>query len=175
LLAEARERLLALGALRQPQIQTLKERLGPTLDERRGHVEGVAGEYLIDERLADGDVRARHRLPLEVRAHPRAQLGQRVALAVVAGEVVVERRQLLHAELLDLHLELGRLPGEPRVGILRGIRDAQCEPRAAALAHELALEGEREAARARLEEDALSMHRLAALEAAGQIHTHPVP
>src|SRR5213593_5231832 len=175
LLAQACERRLALAALGQPEIEALQERLDPTLDERCGHVEGVAREHLIDEPLADGGVRARHRLPLEVRAHPRAQLGERVTLPVVAGEVVVERRQLLHAELLDLHLERGGLPGEPGVGIVRGIRDAQREPRAAALAHELPLEGEREAARASLEKDALSMHRLAALQAAGQVDAHHVP
>src|SRR5207245_10247941 len=44
-----------------------------------------------------------------------------------------------------------------------------------ALAHQLALEGEREAAGARLEQDALAVHRLAALETAGQVDTHHVP
>src|SRR5262249_43383259 len=81
--------------------------------------------------------------------------GQRVALAVVAREIVVEGRQLLLAQLPDLHLEVDGLPGEPHVGILGRIGDAQPEPRAAALAQQLALESEREAARARFEQNAL--------------------
>src|SRR5207245_11460665 len=89
--------------------------------------------------------------------------------------VVWGRRRPRPAEFLALAVALGGLPGEPGVGIVRGIRDAQREPGAAALAHELTLEGEREAARARLEKNALSMHRLAALQAAGQVDTHHVP
>src|SRR2546430_15338102 len=47
LLAEPRDRLRARGALGQPEVEALEERLGPTLDERRGDVEGVAREQLI--------------------------------------------------------------------------------------------------------------------------------
>ena len=59
----------------------------------------MAREELVEHRLAHRVVGALAGLPLEIGPDARPQLVERVAAAVVAREVVVERRQLLRAQI----------------------------------------------------------------------------
>jgi hypothetical protein len=93
---------------------------------------------------------------------------------VVAGELVVERRELLRAELLHLDLELGRLSGEPRARVVGRIRHAERQPGATVLPDELLLERERERPAPRLEQDALAAHGLAAVQPAREVDDEDV-
>src|SRR5205814_1634189 len=61
-----------------------------------------------------------------------------------------------------------------RVRVVRGIRDAQGQRRAAMLPDELALEREREGPGARLDEDVLAPHRLGAVQSAREVDAHDV-
>src|SRR5262249_55436888 len=105
LLAHPRERLLPVRARRRTEIDAGEQRLRPTLDERRRHVERVARDDLIEDRVAHRIVGTTLGFTLEVGPDPSAQIGERLAAAVIAREVIVERRQLLRAELLHRDLE----------------------------------------------------------------------
>src|SRR5581483_9943691 len=144
LLDETAERLVAIGALRQTNVERLEQRGRAAFDERGRNVERVARDQLIEHGLPDRIVRALDGLPLEVGADARAEVGERFDARMIAREVVVERGELLREEVFDLDVEGGRLPGESGVAVVRGIRHVEREARAGVLPDELPLERERE-------------------------------
>src|SRR5437867_13429264 len=94
---------------------------------------------------------------------------------MIAREVVVERRELLGAQLLELDHELGRLPGETRVGMVGRIRNAQREPGPTMLTDELVLQRQGKTTTTGLEEHRLAVSGLSPVEAARQIDGDHVP
>ena len=87
--------------IHQPPREVLEAPVDLALDERRRHLERHARRELLHElgaHLALGRV---PRFVLEILAHPRAQRVERVELAQILRELVVELGQ--HAALEPLH------------------------------------------------------------------------
>ena len=94
---------------RQANVQRGEHGVAAPVDQRRRHIEGVPCDQLIEDGVphraigtfASPGARGRRGLA-------SAQLRERVAATVVACELVVERRQLLRAQVDDLDLEAHR-------------------------------------------------------------------
>jgi hypothetical protein len=89
---------------------------------------------------------------------------------VVPREIVVQRRDLLGAEVAYLDVELHRPASQLPIGMLRRVRHPQRKTCPAMLANQLPLQREGKAAAPSFEQDPLSAHRLLPFAPAGHVH-----
>src|SRR5262245_45494276 len=118
LLSEPCQRFLLLGAGRKTHIESGQHRVTPAIDEGGRHLDGMACNQLVDQRFTHCAIRPLPCLPLEVLPDAPPQLLERLAAAVIPGEVVVERRQLLGAQVDDLDVEAHGASGQGRVPVV---------------------------------------------------------